>query len=187
MRQKSSKGDLYLEWDVCGRLIKSRNTEYTAEYRYDALGRRIQKRSKHHHTGEEQNVIYGWDGNTLAFESNEQITKHYVYEKDSFVPLLQAIYREPIELVQTPDWTDQPYHIAKDPLWRKTAPAKSLDDICFYHCDHLGTPQEMSDAQGQMVWKAEYKAWGERVSAKSASNFFENSEIVTNNIRFQGA
>lgn len=186
VRQKSSKGDLYLEWDACGRLIKSRNAEYTAEYRYDALGRRIQKRSKHHHTGEEQNVIYGWDGNTLAFESNEQITKHYVYEKDSFVPLLQAIYREPIELVQTPDWTDQPYHIAKDPLWRKTAPAKSLDDICFYHCDHLGTPQEMSDAQGQMVWKAEYKAWGERVSAKSASNFFENSEIVTNNIRFQG-
>ena len=186
VRQKSSKGDLYLEWDVCGRLIKSRNTEYTAEYRYDALGRRIQKRSKHHHTGEEQNLIYGWDGNTLAFESNDQITKHYVYEKDSFVPLLQAIYREPIELVQTPDWTDQPYHIAKDPLWRKTAPAKSLDDICFYHCDHLGTPQEMSDAQGQMVWKAEYKAWGERVSARSASNFFENSEIVTNNIRFQG-
>ncbi|ENX55387.1 hypothetical protein F902_03457 [Acinetobacter higginsii] len=186
MRQKSSKGDLYLEWDACGRLIKSRNTEYTAEFRYDALGRRIQKRSKHHHTGEEQNVIYGWDGNTLAFESNDQITKHYVYEKDSFVPLLQAIYREPIELVQTPDWTDQPYHIAKDPLWRKTAPAKSLDNICFYHCDHLGTPQEMSDAQGQMVWKAEYKAWGERVSAKSASSFFENSEIVTNNIRFQG-
>ncbi|EYT22408.1 RHS repeat-associated core domain protein [Acinetobacter sp. 1000160] len=186
VRQKSSKGDLYLEWDACGRLIKSRNAEYTAEYRYDALGRRIQKRSKHHHTGEEQNVIYGWGGNTLAFESNEQITKHYVYEKDSFVPLLQAIYREPIELVQTPDWTDQPYHIAKDPLWRKTAPAKNLDDICFYHCDHLGTPQEMSDALGQMVWKAEYKAWGERVSAKSASNFFENSEIVTNNIRFQG-
>ncbi|WP_335953231.1 RHS repeat-associated core domain-containing protein [Acinetobacter higginsii] len=186
IRQKSSKGDLHLEWDACGRLIKSRNTEYTAEYRYDALGRRIQKRSKHHHTGEEQNVIYGWDGNTLTFESNDQITKHYVYEKDSFVPLLQAIYREPMELVQTPDWTDQPYHIAKDLLWRKTAPAKNLDDICFYHCDHLGTPQEMSDTQGQMVWKAEYKAWGERVSAKLASNFFENSEIVTNNIRFQG-
>ncbi|MBC6815826.1 RHS protein, partial [Acinetobacter baumannii] len=30
------------------------------EYRYDALGRRIQKRSKHHHTGGEHNIIYGW-------------------------------------------------------------------------------------------------------------------------------
>lgn len=186
MRQKSSKGDLYLEWDVFGRLIKSRNAEYTAEYRYDALGRRIQKRSKHHHTGEEQNVIYGWDGNTLAFESNEQITKHYVYEKDSFVPLLQAIYREPIELVQTPDWTDQPYHIAKDPLWRKTAPAKSLDDICFYHCDHLGTPQEITDYTGTVIWKANYLAWGECKAEKAKTNFFENSEIISNNIRFQG-
>ena len=62
------KGDLHLEWDVCGRLIKSRNAEFTAEYRYDALGRRIQKGSKQHHTADEQNVIYGWEGNTLAFE-----------------------------------------------------------------------------------------------------------------------
>ncbi|EKK05461.1 RHS repeat protein [Acinetobacter baumannii Naval-72] len=48
-----SQGDLNLEWDVYGRLVKSRNSQYTAEYRYDALGRRIQKRSKHHHTGQE--------------------------------------------------------------------------------------------------------------------------------------
>ncbi|MBD1225715.1 hypothetical protein IDM32_18750 [Acinetobacter seifertii] len=65
---------------ACGRLIKSRNAEYTAEYRYDALGRRIQKRSKHHYTGGEQN-IYGWDGNTLAYESSEQITKHIYMRK----------------------------------------------------------------------------------------------------------
>ena len=84
VRQKTSQGDLNLEWDVYGRMIKSRNSQYTAEYRYDALGRRIQKRSKHHHTGQEQNVIYGWDGDTLAYESTEELTKHYIYEKDSF-------------------------------------------------------------------------------------------------------
>ena len=43
IRQKSSQGDLTLEWDVFGRMIKSQNKVYTAEYRYDALGRRIQK------------------------------------------------------------------------------------------------------------------------------------------------
>ena len=111
VRQKSIQDDLNLEWDVYGRLIKSRNAEYTAEYRYDALGRRIQKRSKHHHTGDEQNVIYGWEGNTLAFESNDQVTKHYVYEKGSFVPLVQAVYSEAIELHQTPDWSDKPYSL----------------------------------------------------------------------------
>ena len=87
----------------------------------------------------------------------------------------------------------------------KTISTKGFDEVCFYHCDHLGTPQELTDHTGQIVWKAQ-KAWGELVSAKqrfareqdesyartsnkekSKSNFFENSEILTNNIRFQGA
>ncbi|EXA75458.1 RHS domain-containing protein, partial [Acinetobacter baumannii] len=152
--QKSTKGNLYLEWDACGRLIKSRNAEYTAEYRYDALGRRIQKRSKHHHTGGEHNIIYGWEGDTLAYESNEQITKHYIYEKDSFVPLVQAVYAEEIELHQTPDWADKLYSLQRDPTWKVTKTAKDFKDFWFYYCDHLGTPQEMTDHTGAVIWKA---------------------------------
>ncbi|MDC4700220.1 RHS domain-containing protein, partial [Acinetobacter baumannii] len=184
--QKSTKGNLYLEWDACGRLIKSRNAEYTAEYRYDALGRRIQKRSKHHHTGGEHNIIYGWDGDTLAYESTEELTKHYIYEKDSFVPMLQAVYLSPIKLHQTPDWSDRPYNIHRDPLWKTEKQGKEFDDVWFYHCDHLGTPQEMTDHTGAVIWKAEYKAWGECKAEKAKSNFFEDSEIISNNIRFQG-
>ncbi len=187
--QKSTKGNLYLEWEACGRLIKSRNAEYTAEYRYDALDRRIQKRSKHLHTGGEYNIIYsiyGWDGNTIAYESNEQITKHYIYEKDSFVPLVQAVYAEEIELHQTPDWADKSYSLQRDPLWKVTKTAKDFKDFWFYHCDHLGTPQEMTDHTGAIIWKAEYKAWGECKAEKVKSNFFEDSEIISNNIRFQG-
>lgn len=186
VRQKTSQGDLNLEWDVYGRMIKSRNSQYTAEYRYDALGRRIQKRSKHHHTGQEQNIIYGWDGDTLAYESTKELTKHYIYEKDSFVPMLQAVYLSPIELHQTPDWSDRPYNIHRDPLWKTEKQGKEFDDVWFYHCDHLGTPQEMTDHAGAIIWKAEYKAWGECKAERAKSNFFENSEIISNNIRFQG-
>lgn len=186
VRQKTSQGDLNLEWDVYGRMVKSRNSQYTAEYRYDALGRRIQKRSKHHHTGQEQNIIYGWDEDTLAYESTEELTKHYIYEKDSFVPMLQAVYLSPIELHQTPDWSDRPYNIHRDPLWKTEKQSKEFDDVWFYHCDHLGTPQEMTDHTGAIIWKAEYKAWGECKTEKAKSNFFENSEIISNNIRFQG-
>ena len=186
VRQKSTQGDLNLEWDVYGRMIKSRNSQYTAEYRYDALGRRIQKRSKHHHTGDEHNIIYGWDGDTLAYESTEQATKHYIYEKDSFVPMLQVVYQSPIELHQTPDWSDKPYSVHRDPLWKTTKQSKGFDDVWFYHCDHLGTPQEMTDHTGSIIWKAEYRAWGECKVEKIKSNFFENSEIISNNIRFQG-
>ena len=145
-----------------------------------------QKRSKHHHTGDEHNIIYGWDGDTLAYESTEQATKHYIYEKDSFVPMLQAVYQSPIELHQTPDWSDKPYSVHRDPLWKTTKQSKGFDDVWFYHCDHLGTPQEMSDLSGQIIWKAQYKAWGECKAEKVKSNFFENSEIISNNIRFQG-
>ncbi|HGH3690913.1 TPA: RHS repeat domain-containing protein, partial [Acinetobacter baumannii] len=52
--------------------------------------------------------------------------------------------------------------------------------------DHLGTPQEMTDHTGAIIWKAEYKAWGECKAEKAKLNFFENSEIISNNIRFQG-
>jgi RHS repeat-associated protein len=205
VRQKSNQGDLNLEWDVYGRMIKSRNSQFTAEYRYDALGRRIQKHSKHHHTGDEHNIIYGWDGDTLAYESTEHATKHYIYEKDSFVPMLQAVYQSSIELHQTLDWTDKPYSIYRDPIWKTIKKSKGFDDVWFYHCDHLGTPQEMTDHSGAIIWKAQYKAWGELVSAKqrfaraqdesyarsgkaekAKSSFFENSEIISNNIRFQG-
>ncbi|NHC05065.1 RHS repeat protein [Acinetobacter sp. 187] len=186
--QKSSKGDLHLEWDVLGRLIRSRNAEYSADYRYDAMGRRMSKLSKHHHTGIEQHIIYGWDGDTLAYESNDKFTKHYIYEKDSFVPLIQAIYKEKIRVHDTPVWVDK-YEFRKDPLWKKSILTQGFDEVCFYHCDHLGTPQELSNHAGQIVWKAQYKAWGELVSEKTSkdkTNFFENSEILTNNIRFQG-
>ncbi|MCT9979923.1 RHS domain-containing protein [Acinetobacter sp. I-MWF] len=183
--QKSTQGDLDLSWDVLGRLVRSRNSEYTAEYRYDAMGRRLAKRSKHHRTGQEQDFVYGWDGDTLAYESNELYTKHYIYEKDSFIPLIQAVYQAPIQNHTTPVWDDK-YSFNRDPLWKKTQSGQGFDDIWFYHCDHLGTPQELSDLSGQIIWKAQYKAWGECKAEKVKSNFFENSEIISNNIRFQG-
>ncbi|WP_307700186.1 RHS domain-containing protein [Variovorax paradoxus] len=31
----------------------------------------------------------------------------------------------------------------------------------FYQCDHLGTPEELTDHEGSIAWSAQYKAWGE--------------------------
>ncbi len=42
----------------------------------------------------------------------------------------------------------------------------------------------MTDHTGVIIWKAEYKAWGECRAEKA--KFFESSEIISNNIRFQG-
>ncbi|MFF7107942.1 RHS domain-containing protein [Pseudomonas sichuanensis] len=27
--------------------------------------------------------------------------------------------------------------------------------MAWYHCDHLGTPQELTDEQGDVVWSAQ--------------------------------
>ena len=102
------------------------------------------------------------------------------------MPLLQAAYHHSIELHQTQDWTEKTYSIYKDPLWNTVKESQGFDDVWFYHCDHLGTPQEMTDHIGSIIWKAEYKACGECKTEKARSSFFENSEIISNNIRFQG-
>lgn len=34
------------------------------------------------------------------------------------------------------------------------------DTIHYYQCDHLGTPLELIDETGKVVWSAKYKAWG---------------------------
>ena len=31
----------------------------------------------------------------------------------------------------------------------------------YFHTDALGTPKEVTNSTGQIVWQADYKAWGE--------------------------
>ncbi|MBH2079845.1 MAG: RHS domain-containing protein, partial [Pseudomonadales bacterium] len=48
----------------------------------------------------------------------------------------------------------------------------------YFHTDQIGTPLEMTDREGQVVWQATYKAWGavERLDVN----------VVEQNLRFQG-
>ena len=48
----------------------------------------------------------------------------------------------------------------------------------FYHNDHLGTPQSMTDAAGDIVWEATYEAFG-----KAA---VDPDSTIINNLRFPG-
>ena len=154
----------------------------------DALSQRIEKQKQHSQAGRNhytETTQYGWDGDTLAYESTNLYTKHYVYENGSFVPLIQATYRQQINQHQTPSW-EHGYDYDKDPLWHTAQKANPFDRVWFYHCDHLGTPQEMSDQTGTIVWSANYKAWGECKTENHTKRDIWDSEIITNNIRFQG-
>jgi uncharacterized protein RhaS with RHS repeats len=51
-------------------------------------------------------------------------------------------------------------------------------NIYYYHNDHLGTPQKMTDASGSVVRSADYKPFGEATVSQSST--------ITNNLRFPG-
>ncbi|WP_205904171.1 RHS repeat-associated core domain-containing protein, partial [Pseudomonas viridiflava] len=50
--------------------------------------------------------------------------------------------------------------------------------LYYFHTDQIGTPLEMTDIDGQIVWQATYKAWGS-LEALTVNE-------VEQNLRFQG-
>ena len=42
---------------------------------------------------------------------------------------------------------------------RQTAQAK-IAEVYYFHTDQVGLPEELSNSQGQLVWQATYKTWG---------------------------
>ncbi len=47
---------------------------------------------------------------------------------------------------------------------QKTGTEAKLCDVYYFHADQVGMPQELTNAQGQLVWQANYKTWGSTVS-----------------------
>ncbi|WP_407971109.1 RHS repeat-associated core domain-containing protein [Burkholderia pyrrocinia] len=158
IRKRTPAGEQVYEWDGFNRLQAAHVSETLrqceARYFYDAFGRRIAKEMN------DERTVYGWDGDTLAYESDATRSTHYVYEAGSFVPLAQYV-TDRVAGIPTPGWksTDR-YVPEEDPLQR--VPERTSDAAVFYyHCDHIGSPQLMTDELGDVVWEASYKAWGE--------------------------
>ncbi|WP_336933643.1 RHS repeat-associated core domain-containing protein [Acinetobacter bereziniae] len=179
---------LKLTWDNLNRLIQSDHNGQITSYGYDVFGRRLFKKN----TTEDSLTLFGWDGDLMIWESQrsnkENYTKHYVYEPDSFVPLLQTGYTRFIQLIETPDYRqfqDVPYSIYKDPVW-KTDTRKNkaeLERVAFYHCDQVGTPQTLSNELGECIWEIKQDTWGTTQEIKTAN---ESNPLEQSNLRFQG-
>src|SRR5450830_93885 len=122
------------EWDAFNRMTRAVTSSGVTTFAYDPLGRRIAKHSKATDGAaprEPIRTMYGWDGDTLALESSVHggreasgRTVHYVYERDTFVPLVQATRNRALELPPTTDVkalmaeNDGKYAVALDPLWK---------------------------------------------------------------------
>ena len=53
----------------------------------------------------------------------------------------------------------------------------------YIHTDHLGTPQELTDRDGNLQWIGQYRAWGELAKANDSKGNTANVEMP---LRFQG-
>ena len=131
-------------------------------------------------------TFFVWNGDTLAQELGQDETVTYLYEPDSFVPLARigsqsCRQASAVHLPRVAQW-DLPatrhdaelqtaiaqeqadieaLHVSAWQGIQAAADDAAADDrITHYQCDHLGTPRELTDAQGNVVWSGRYKAWG---------------------------
>jgi RHS repeat-associated protein len=172
--EQSGFWDTEYRWDAFGRLVQVRTPTLQAHYQYDPLGRRIGKTVQVAGTArvaEEQRragasraygqTIFGWDGELLSLEFNEHLgLTHHLYEPGAFVPAVQ---------IQKQSWKAE------------------VAQINYVQCDHLGTPQEVFDDGGELVWSARFKAFGQVLALNPAYvSSTARSTMPEQNLRFQG-
>jgi RHS repeat-associated protein len=154
-------------------------------YDYDGAGNRVQQRRG---TGGAQVTRYHYDGaHRLVQVDTPQGSSQYRYD-----PLGRRIAKITAEgetrflydgarlLCETGPRRDSVYLFEPEgfrPLARCDR-RQGVQHLLHYHLDHLGTPREMTDAQGRVVWSARYRAYGALALA--------DVTLVDNPLRFQG-
>ncbi|RQR21614.1 hypothetical protein DIE22_37745, partial [Burkholderia sp. Bp9142] len=137
VRKRTPAGEQGYEWDEFNRLLSARVAETSRQsqsrYFYDAFGRRIAKEVNGKRT------VFGWDGDTLAYESDGESGTHYLYEPRTFVPLAQYV-AEPVEGIETPEWKSTDRYAPEDDPLQKVPERRAEARLLYYHCDQIGTP-----------------------------------------------
>jgi RHS repeat-associated protein len=99
--------------------------------------------------GKEEHKRFLWQGPRMLREESPGHSSLYLYEPGSYAPLARVDQAEGEEQKRY-----------------------------YFHTDQIGTPLEMTDAQGEIVWQATYRAWG-TVEALAVNK-------VEQPLRFQG-
>ncbi|WP_431081095.1 RHS repeat-associated core domain-containing protein [Pseudomonas thivervalensis] len=161
------EGDRHYDYDAFGNLIRERHGQaLVSAYRYDSQHRLIGVTTA---DGRETSYRYDafgrrisktvdgltteffWQGDQLVAENSPRHHRSYVYEPGSFRPLAMLS-------------------------------GEGLDARPFYyHLDHLGTPQELTNPAGQIVWSARYNGYG-----KVTELTHGDGEQLEQPLRFQG-
>jgi RHS repeat-associated protein len=140
-------------YDCENRLVRAETLtngrlESVGTYRYDSLGRRVGKTAEIN--GQTEHKHFLWQGLRMLREETPWQSSLYIYEPGSYAPLARVDQNE----------------------------GEVAQRVYYFHTDQIGTPLEMTDVEGSIVWQATYKAWGE-IEALAVNE-------VEQNLRFQG-
>ena len=136
------------------------------------------------------------DGNRQVQEYTDEQVFTTVYEQDSFVPVARIVqlasHLEQKRLADIAYETRRFVRIGESDVvinQRIADKSQPIIKIYHYHCNHLGTPQELSDDKGDIVWLSYDRAWGESFDKFYKSQFIDNYEILAEQLqpfKFQG-
>jgi len=159
--RNDGRRDLTLRWDTNQRLIESCMNGMPTRYRYDPLGRRIEKR-----TGDER-TEFTWDGDALLGDRIES-TNGWIAPPNSQYRewILYPNTFEPLVLVHCVG---------------VTKPSNTYVceyQLAYYQNDLNGCPNRLLDHTGATVWEATYDA----LSAIKGLR----KQIIDNPLRLQG-
>jgi RHS repeat-associated protein len=146
---------------------------FGATYEYDAHGNLARRRE-----AGELTWLYGWDAAGRLKEARRYARPPAAHEVDHHVRTADSVRFVPGNV--QPEVT---VLLRYDAFGRRTLKARTRHATYFYQNDHLGTPQELVDESGKVVWLGRYRAWGALRGAKLANG--EAAE-TGNLIRAQG-
>ena len=137
-----------------------------------------------------------WDGNRQIQEYTKDHIFTTLYNQNSFEPVARIVQLSAQnEKQRVADGVAHvrryvPSGIITQEVLDNIEKAKiPLVKIYHYHCNHLGTPQELSDEKGDIVWLSYDRAWGESFDKFYKSQFIDNYEILAEQLqpfKFQG-
>lgn len=151
-KRSGHRGVQHMNYDAEHRLIEVRNQDGSVvAMTYDPLGRRIEKTEKNSDGYLLGTTRFSWDGLRLLQEHRNHQTSLYLYEEEGYEPLARVDGLGPQQRIR------------------------------YYHNDFNGLPLELTEADGQTLWQATYRVWGNTVREAREPSYIEEQ-----NLRFQG-